>query len=68
MIMDEIEALKSKLAELRTEHRDLDDVVARMTEDGSTNQLQIQRLKRRKLALKDQIAQIENELLPDIIA
>ena len=68
MIMDEIEALKSKLAELRTEHRDLDDVVARMTEDGSTNQLQIQRLKRRKLALKDQIAQIENKLLPDIIA
>ena len=68
MIMDEIEALKSKLAELRTEHRDLDDVVARMTEDGSTNQLQLQRLKRRKLALKDQIAHIENKLLPDIIA
>ncbi len=68
MIMDEIEALKSKLAELRTEHRDLDDVIASMTEDGSYNQLQIQRLKRRKLALKDQIAQIKNKLLPDIIA
>ncbi len=66
--MDDIEALKNKLADLRTEHRDLDDVIARMTENGSYNQLQIQRLKRRKLALKDQIAQIENELLPDIIA
>ena len=68
MIMNDIEALKNKLAELRTEHRDLDDVIARMIEDGSYNQLQLQRLKRRKLALKDQIAQIENKLLPDIIA
>ncbi len=68
MIMNDIEALKNKLAELRTEHRDLDDGIASMTEDGSYNQLQIQRLKRRKLALKDQIAQIKNKLLPDIIA
>ena len=68
MIMVDIEALKSKLAELRTEHRELDDEITRMTDDGSTNQLQIQRMKRRKLALKDQIAQIENKLLPDIIA
>ena len=42
--------------------------ISSMTEDGSYNQLQIQRLKRRKLALKDQIAHIENNLLPDIIA
>ncbi len=68
MIMNDIEALKNKLAELRTEHRDLDDMIARMTEDESYNQLQIQRLKRRKLALKDQIALIKNKLLPDIIA
>ncbi len=68
MIMNDIEALKNKLAELRTEHRDLDDVITRMIEDGSYNQLQLQRLKRRKLALKDQIAQIKNKLLPDIIA
>ena len=68
MIMDNIEALKNKLAELRTEHRGLDDEISSMTEDGSYNQLQIQRLKRRKLALKDQIAHIENNLLPDIIA
>ena len=68
MIMVDIEALKSKLVELRSEHRELDDEITRMTDDGSTNQLQIQRMKRRKLALKDQIAQIENKLLPDIIA
>ncbi|MCH7487247.1 MAG: YdcH family protein [Proteobacteria bacterium] len=68
MIMNDIEALKNKLAELRTEHRDLDDMIARMTGDESYNQLQIQRLKRRKLALKDQIALIKNRLLPDIIA
>lgn len=68
MIMNDIEALKNKLAELRTEHRDLDDMIARMTGDESYNQLQIQRLKRRKLALKDQIALIKNKLLPDIIA
>ena len=65
--MVDLDALKNKLAELRTEHRELDDVIAGMTDDES-NQLQIQRLKRRKLALKDQIAQIENKLLPDIIA
>ena len=68
MIMVDIEALKNKLAELRTKHRELDDVIARKTEDGSFNQLQTQRLKRRKLALQDQISQIENKLLPDIIA
>jgi hypothetical protein len=68
MIMVDLDALKSKLAELRTEHRELDDEITRMTDDGSANQLQIQRMKRRKLTLKDQIAQIENKLLPDIIA
>ena len=66
--MSEGEAMRTRLLELRQEHRDLDDKIASMTEDGSYNQLQIQRMKRRKLALKDQIAQIENKLLPDIIA
>ena len=68
MIMVDLDDLKNKLAELRSEHRDLDDVITRMTDDGTPNQLQIQRLKRRKLALKDQIAHIENKILPDIIA
>ena len=64
----DVEALKAKLAALRTEHRDLDDVIARLAERAPFDQLQLQRLKKRKLMLKDQIAQIESELLPDIIA
>jgi hypothetical protein len=64
----DVEALKAKLAALKTEHRDLDDVIARIIERGPFDQLQMQRLKKRKLLLKDQILKIESELLPDIIA
>jgi len=64
----DVEALKAKLATLRTEHRDLDDVIARLAERAPFDQLQLQRLKKRKLLLKDQITKIESELLPDIIA
>jgi len=66
--MSEQEALRQKLAELELEHRDLDDVIARLTERAPYDQLQLQRLKKRKLILKDQISHIEGELLPDIIA
>jgi hypothetical protein len=62
------EALKAKLAALKSEHRDLDDVIARLAERAPFDQLQLQRLKKRKLLLKDQISKIESELLPDIIA
>jgi hypothetical protein len=62
------EDLRRRLEELRSEHRDLDDVIARLSEAAPFNQLQIQRLKKRKLALKDQITQLESKLLPDIIA
>ena len=62
------EALKAKLAALKTEHRDLDDVITRLAERAPFDQLQLQRLKKRKLMLKDQILKIESELLPDIIA
>jgi len=62
------EALEARLAALKSEHRDLDDVIARLSEHAPFNQLQLQRLKKRKLLLKDQIAQIESRLLPDIIA
>lgn len=66
--MSDIEEIKQELAELKTEHRDLDDVIARITEDGPFNQLQVQRMKKRKLALKDQIIKLGSRLLPDIIA
>lgn len=60
--------LEKRLALLRSEHRDLDAAISALTEAGSTDQLQIARLKKRKLRLKDQIAIIEDTLLPDIIA
>ena len=60
--------MRVKLEELRSEHRDLDDVIQRLLETSPFNQLQIQRLKKRKLALKDQMAKLESKLLPDIIA
>jgi hypothetical protein len=68
--MDDLEhaALERKLVELKTEHRDLDDVIARLSERQPFDQIQLQRLKKRKLHLKDQISLIENQLLPDIIA
>ena len=59
--------LLRRLHELRTEHRDLDTVTARLDEAGS-DPLQLQRLKKRKLKLKDEIAWLESRLLPDIIA
>jgi len=65
---NDIELLRQKLAEVRSEHRDLDDVIARMTDAGPFDQLQIQRLKKRKLMLKDEILRLESQILPDIIA
>ena len=60
--------LRKKLALLTTEHRDLDAAIEALRASGSTDQLQIARLKNRKLLLRDQIAIIEDQLLPDIIA
>jgi hypothetical protein len=60
--------LNARLEELRTEHRDLDEVIARLSEQVPFDQIKLQRLKKRKLVLKDQIARVESELLPDIIA
>jgi hypothetical protein len=65
---DDIERLRRRLAELKSEHRDLDDVIAQISETAPFDQIQIKRLKKRKLMLKDQITRIESELLPDIIA
>jgi hypothetical protein len=58
----------TRLEELRLEHRDLDDVIARVTEEVPFDQLRVQRLKKRKLLLKDEIAWVESRLLPDTIA
>jgi hypothetical protein len=68
--MDEQERaeLERRLNELKTEHRDLDDVIARLADNPTPDQLQIRRLKKRKLILKDQIERLQSWLLPDIIA
>jgi hypothetical protein len=63
-----VNEMRVKLEELRSEHRDLDEVIQRLLETSPFNQLQIQRLKKRKLALKDQMTKLESKLLPDIIA
>ena len=62
------DSLLRKLHELRSEHRDLDTVIARLAEQGAADQLHLQRLKKRKLMLKDEIAWLESRLIPDSIA
>ncbi|HWA04334.1 MAG TPA: DUF465 domain-containing protein [Rhizomicrobium sp.] len=61
-------ALRARLAELTQEHRDLDTAISALIASGTNDQIQLTRLKKRKLQLKDQIARIEDDLLPDIIA
>jgi len=58
----------ARLIELRQEHRDLDLAIARLAEDPAVDQLQLSRLKKRKLKLKDWIAYLESKLIPDIDA
>jgi len=65
---DEKTALKVKLIDLRGRHRELDDRISKLVEEGPFDQIQMQRLKKEKLQLKDEIAEIESQLLPDIIA
>lgn len=65
-MLDDHESLLRQLHEMRTEHRDLDTVIARL--DGVAEPLQLQRLKKRKLKLKDEIARLESRLVPDIVA
>lgn len=64
----EIDTLNRRLAELRQEHRDLDEAISALVESGTRDAIQIQRLKKRKLKLKDEIRKIEDLKLPDIIA
>jgi len=64
----DVEGLKVKINQLHMEHRDLDDVISRLSQSTVQDQLQLQRLKKRKLLLKDQIAMLERQLEPDIPA
>jgi hypothetical protein len=68
MDIDEQEKLKEKINELKLEHFDLDDIIKRLSDDPSVDQLQIQRLKKRKLSLKDMISRLQSRLIPDIEA
>ena len=68
MIDYQQEEVRRKLEDLKVEHRDLDEVIARLSQDAPFDQLALKRLKKRKLALKDQIAMLESSLVPDIIA
>ena len=62
------EVLKIQLAVFKSEHRGLDDAIGALVEKGTADQLTLQRLKKRKLALKDKISRLEDRLTPDIIA
>ena len=62
------EVLRQRIDQLHVEHRDLDDVISRLSQNPVQDQLQLQRLKKRKLFLKDQIALLERQLTPDIPA
>ncbi len=57
-----------RVALLRMEHRDLDTAIAALIENGTSDQLQLARLKKRKLVLRDEIAVFEGQMIPDIIA
>ncbi len=62
------EALRKQLAELRVQHRDLDEVIARLVHDKSIDELLLRRLKKQKLHLRDTIARLESRLIPDLDA
>ena len=66
--IEEQQILKARLYVLESEHRDLDDVIQRLSEDKPFDQLKLQRLKKRKLVLKDEMALVRSRILPDIIA
>jgi len=66
--MQDEEQLQTRLTELKNEHRELDELIADLSGRGPSDQIKIQRLKKRKLQLKDQISNLEDQLLPDIIA
>ena len=68
MESDDPAKVAQRLAELREEHRDLDQAINRLAEEPWVDQLRLRRLKKRKLKLKDWIAQLESQLIPDLDA
>jgi hypothetical protein len=66
--MNEQEKLQELLAQLKAEHRDLDDAINALSQRAVPDMIQLQRLKKRKLVLRDEIIKTESKLLPDIIA
>lgn len=68
LTQEEVHSIKERIAQLRVEHRDLDDVITRLMGDPAHDELQMRRLKRRKLLLKDQIALLDRQINPDVPA
>ena len=66
--IEQQQQLRARLRALESEHRDLDEVIERLSDDKPFDQLKLQRLKKRKLLLKDEITVIRSRILPDIIA
>jgi hypothetical protein len=67
-VSEEGSAISRRLVDLRIEHRDLDTAIARMSSTAGCDELQLRRLKKRKLLLKDTIAKLESQLIPDLDA
>ena len=65
---EERREIEHRIAELEIEHSDLDDIIARLSETPTQDQLQLRRLKKRKLFLKDTLARLRDKLIPDILA
>ncbi len=68
MAEDRAKSIQKRIMELQIEHRDLDEIVTRLSEDPCVDQLQLTRLKKRKLLLKDQISRLKSQLIPDLDA
>lgn len=66
--MNNDDKINARIENLRSEHRDLDEIIAHIIESQPFDQLKIQRFKKRKLVIKDQLSMLENQLIPDIIA
>lgn len=68
MTSESSKSIQTRILELQIEHRDLDDIVNRLTQDAYVDQLQLRRLKKRKLQLKDEISRLKSQLIPDLDA